>query len=81
MNILKYIIGLTIIVMSLISCEDKLDISPRSSLSPDDITAKDAEAILTGCYDGVQGGGYRHFYLSYLTDDNSSDNLVWKRFW
>ena len=81
MNFSKYIITVFIAVLFLSSCEEKLDISPRASLAPEDVTAKDAEALLIGCYDGVQGGAYRHFYLSYLTDDNSSDNLKWKRFW
>ena len=77
----KYIRIIAAAVLLLSSCEEKLDISPRASLAPEDVTAKDAEALLTGCYDGVQGGGFRHFFLSYLTDDNSSDNLKWRRLW
>ena len=80
MNIKNTLLLLFAALLSM-GCEDKLDISPRSSLAPEDVTAKDAEALLTGCYDGVQGGGYTHFYLSYLTDDNSSDNLTWNRYW
>jgi hypothetical protein len=80
-NSVLNIIAFLAIVLFIAGCEKELDISPRSSLSPGDVTASDAEALLTGCYDGVQGGGGRHFYLSYLTDDNSSDNIIWRRFW
>ena len=80
MNKFSYLLFL-LAMAALMACEKKLDTSPRSSLDPDNVNAEDAEALLTGCYDGVQGGAYRHFWLSYLTDDNSADNLVWKRFW
>ncbi|MFV0591030.1 MAG: RagB/SusD family nutrient uptake outer membrane protein [Draconibacterium sp.] len=80
MKIRRHISYIAAAAITLCSCSAELDITPRSSLSPDAVTANDAEALLTGCYDGVQGGGYAHFFLSYLTDDNSADNLVWKRF-
>ncbi|MFV0265889.1 MAG: RagB/SusD family nutrient uptake outer membrane protein [Draconibacterium sp.] len=79
-NIHKQFVYILAVFITVCSCSGELDITPRSSLSPDAVTADDAEALLTGCYDGVQGGGYAHFYLSYLTDDNSADNLVWKRY-
>ncbi|MFD1187392.1 RagB/SusD family nutrient uptake outer membrane protein [Pontibacter rugosus] len=64
--------------LSLSACEDKLNIEPRGSISPDAVTPADTEVLLNGVYDGFQGGATSYQYLSLLTDDLSSDNLAWR---
>lgn len=64
--------------LSLSACEDKLNIEPRGSISPDAVTSSDTEVLLNGVYDGFQGGATSYQYLSFLTDDLSADNLAYR---
>ncbi|MCU0447313.1 MAG: RagB/SusD family nutrient uptake outer membrane protein [Microscillaceae bacterium] len=55
-----------------------LEINPRASLSPSTVTGADAEKLLLGVYDGLQAGGTNFYYLSYLAEDLSADNLTYR---
>ncbi len=72
----KIFILLFVLVAS--GCEKMLDINPRASLAPASVTGADAEKLLLGIYDGLQTGGTNFFYLSYLTEDLSADNLTYR---
>ncbi len=60
------------------SCEDQLKIDPTASLAPELVGPSDASKLLTGIYDALQEGGTNYIYLSYVTEDLSADNLVYR---
>lgn len=65
-------------ILAVFGCQEKLDINPRASLSPASVTGADAEKLLLGVYDGLQAGNTSFYYLSYLTEDLSADNLDYR---
>jgi len=75
-----------IVVMMIVSCENQLDeVLPTNALAPETVTsAADVERLLIGIYDGVQNGGtlvgvgVGLYYLSFLTEDLSADNLAFR---
>lgn len=64
----------------LISCDSKLDLYPKDSISPDIVGAPEGEKLLNGIYDAFQRGNVNsgYAYLSYVTEDLSADNLVYR---
>ncbi|GAB3541188.1 RagB/SusD family nutrient uptake outer membrane protein [Pontibacter brevis] len=72
------VICMAVAGLSLTACEDKLDIEPRGSISPEAVTPSDTEVLLNGVYDGFQGGSSPYQYLAFLTDDLSADNLAYR---
>ncbi len=61
------------------SCSS-LDLDSQSSLSPDLVGGPEGEKLLTGIYDAFQNGNINsgYFYLSYVTEDLSADNLKYR---
>ena len=88
MKLLKYKLlpYLMITCFLVISCESQLeDVLPTNALAPETVTsAADVEKLLVGIYDGVQNGGTLTgvgvglYYLSFLTEDLSADNLAFR---
>lgn len=60
----------------IVSCDGKLDIIPRTSIDPDEISVNDIETLLNGCYDAVAFGSMQNRHLFFLMEDLSADNLV-----
>ena len=62
------------------SCDNKLELYPKDSLSPELITAAEGEKLLNGIYDAFQNGniGSGYAYLSYVSEDLSADNLKYR---
>ncbi|OKL38975.1 RagB/SusD family nutrient uptake outer membrane protein [Pontibacter flavimaris] len=77
-NIKTKVVCMALLGLSLSACEDKLNIEPRGSISPEAVTPSDTEVLLNGVYDGFQGGASSYHYLSFLTDDLSADNLAYR---
>lgn len=73
-----YTIGIGVLLFS--SCSRKLDVLPKSSLSPEIVGADEAKKLLDGVYDGLQTGSSSadYYYLSFATEDLSADNLVYR---
>lgn len=88
MKLFKYkLLPLVMIVaLMIVSCEDQLnEVLPTNALAPETVTsAADVERLLVGIYDGVQNGGtlvgvgVGLYYLSFLTEDLSADNLAFR---
>ncbi|GAB3826865.1 hypothetical protein GCM10028895_38410 [Pontibacter rugosus] len=53
-NIKYKMICMAMAGLSLSACEDKLNIEPRGSISPDAVTPADTEVLLNGVYDGFR---------------------------
>ena len=62
------------------ACKKPLDLTPPSSLTPEQVGAEDAPKLLSGIYDALQQGsqGSAYYYLSYVTEDLSADNLRYR---
>jgi len=75
MKNLYTILILTAIVF-LNACDSKLDIIPRTSIDPDEISVNDIDALLNGCYDGASFGGRQNKHLFLFMEDLSADNLT-----
>ena len=68
---------LTIAMMALtVSCDGKLDIIPRTSIDPNEISIGDIETLLNGCYDAASFGSMQNRHLFFLMEDLSADNLT-----
>ena len=88
MKILKFNIFSLFLAGALlmVSCEQQLEeVLPTNALAPETVTtAADVERLLIGIYDGVQNGGTAVgvgvglYYLSFLTEDLSADNLAFR---
>lgn len=82
---LKLIISIFLLNFLATGCEEKIyDFSPRASLDPASVSSpQDVERLLIGAYDGLQGGTASPpapgvYYLSFLTEDLSADNLTYR---
>lgn len=78
-NIFKSIAFL-LLAGTIVSCDNKLELYPQDSVSPELVTSAEAEKLLNGVYDAVQNGnvGSGYAYLSYVTEDLSADNLKYR---
>ncbi|WP_066831241.1 RagB/SusD family nutrient uptake outer membrane protein [Rufibacter ruber] len=62
-NILKYIVMAGALLFT--SCNDQLDFYPHSSVSPDNTTEKDMDALLYGMYNTMQNAPGREAYITF----------------
>jgi len=71
---------ITILIIAIfaliVSCDGKLDIVPRTSIDPDEISVGDIETLLNGCYDAASFGSMQNRHLFFLMEDLSADNLT-----
>ncbi|MBB5623214.1 hypothetical protein HDE69_004297 [Pedobacter cryoconitis] len=67
-----------VIVGFMTSCKKQLDIDPTASLSPETVGPLDVQKLMNGVYDGLQEGNTSYFYLSYVAEDLSADNLAYR---
>ncbi|ASB50025.1 RagB/SusD family nutrient uptake outer membrane protein [Alkalitalea saponilacus] len=77
MKAIKYFILFLILGGLLSSCEDELDVFPRDQLTPETVTSDDIELLTRGVY-AAWRDPISFFYLSFLTEDLSGDNLVYR---
>ncbi|WP_026473326.1 RagB/SusD family nutrient uptake outer membrane protein [Alkaliflexus imshenetskii] len=77
MKAFKYLLFLIIFGGIITSCEDELDVFPRNQLTPNTITSDDVQLLMNGVY-ATWRNPITFFYLSFLTEDLSSDNLVYR---
>ena len=67
------------VIMSITTaCSDKLDLYPRTSVTPETITSKDVEVLLNGVYAALRDGGTSYWALGSLVEDLSADNLLYR---
>ncbi len=77
---MKKIFWLYIIAFSglLTACGKKLDVNPRAELTPEMVTSDDVQLLINGVYSVIKEGNTDYFFLSFLTEDLSADNLVYR---
>ena len=71
---MKNKILLIIISLIVVSCSAYFDKPPTNAINEDDISSTTYPALRIGLYDAIQSG----WNLFFLTEDNSSDNLVYR---
>lgn len=59
------------------SCSDKLDVFPKNQLTPETITDDDVNLLVQGTYSAIKYP-ISYWYLGFLTEDLSADNLVYR---
>ena len=59
------------------SCSDELDVFPKDQLTPETITGDDINLLITGVYSKLNNP-ISFWYLRFLSEDLSADNLVYR---
>jgi len=67
---------IAILALIVVSCDSKLDVIPRTTIDPDEISVNDIETLLNGCYDAAAFGSMQNRHLFFLMEDLSADNLT-----
>lgn len=77
---IKKTLGLFVAVFTLSACDGKLDLSPKDAVLPEQVGGPEGDKLLNGIYDAFQNGnlGSGYAYLSYVTEDLSGDNLIYR---
>ena len=77
MEKLKYLLIIFILSVFATACQDELDIYPKNQLTPSTITSDDVQLLIRGVYASWRAP-ISYYYLSFLTEDLSADNLVYR---
>lgn len=75
---LRKIFSLGIIALIMLgSCSEELEMYPKNQLTPETITSDDINLLVRGSYASLRYP-ISYFYLGFLTEDLSGDNLIYR---
>ncbi len=77
MKKMKYIFGFLLLGILFSECSDELDLYPKDQLAAETITSGDINLLIRGVYANFREP-ISYYYLSFLTEDLSADNLVYR---
>lgn len=66
------------VILSATACSDRLDLFPRTSVTPETVSSDDLETLLNGVYAALRDGGTSYWALGSLVEDLSADNLLYR---
>lgn len=64
------------VILAFAGCQNRLDLFPRSSVTPETITPDDIPNLLNGLYAGLRDGNTYYWCIGYVVEDIVSDNLI-----